>query len=130
MTLQESIEKSWTDHLAKLRAAGWMVAVHNDYMLQGKSHTFWLFTNPATRTFVKGEGESDAEAIYHITLDVSGIQDSAPSMCPRDHAVLVCLPGIAPHCKECQRMFTEGDWYFLACDEWHAHAHRCYQRSR
>lgn len=46
-----------------LRQLGWMVAVHNDYMLDGCRMTFWLLTNPSTGTFVKGEGFTDAEAI-------------------------------------------------------------------
>ena len=48
--------------LAKLRDAGWMVAVHNDYRQDGKLMTFWLFTHPQG-CWVKGEGETDAEAL-------------------------------------------------------------------
>lgn len=52
--------------LALIRERGWMAAVHNDYMLgRGKAArrmTFWLFTNPETGRFVKGEGSTDAEA--------------------------------------------------------------------
>lgn len=46
-----------------LRALGWTVAVHNDYMLDSCRMTFWLLTNPLTGTFVKGEGFTDAEAL-------------------------------------------------------------------
>jgi hypothetical protein len=50
------------DALEHLRALGWMVAVHNDYQLNGVFHTFWLFTHPDGR-YVKGEGTSDCEAL-------------------------------------------------------------------
>jgi hypothetical protein len=45
-----------------LRGAQWMVAVHNDYRLNGNLMTFWLFTHPCGR-FIKGEGNSDTEAV-------------------------------------------------------------------
>ncbi|MCE9642894.1 MAG: hypothetical protein K8Q97_01065 [Candidatus Andersenbacteria bacterium] len=47
-----------------IRAAGWMVAVHNDYRLNGELYTFWLFTKDDRA--VKGEGKSDAEALNEI----------------------------------------------------------------
>lgn len=54
MTLEEM--------LLDLRSCGWSVAVHNDYRLNGKFHTFWLFTHPSG-AFVKGEGPTDARAV-------------------------------------------------------------------
>jgi hypothetical protein len=45
-----------------LRGYGWSVAVHNDYRLHGKFHTFWLLTHSSGR-WVKGEGESDEIAL-------------------------------------------------------------------
>lgn len=48
--------------LAELRAKGWMVAVHNDYRLDGEAHTFYLLTHP-NGYWIKGEGNSDAEAL-------------------------------------------------------------------
>lgn len=48
-----------------LRAAGWSVAVHNDYRLNGEAHTFWLLTHPSGR-YAKGEGRTDAEALDQI----------------------------------------------------------------
>lgn len=39
-----------------------MVAVHNDYRLEEKFYTFWLFTHPSGR-YVKGEGKTDHEAV-------------------------------------------------------------------
>ena len=48
--------------LKTLRDEGWMVAVHNDYRLNGKTMTFWLFTRADGR-WIKGEGETDAEAL-------------------------------------------------------------------
>jgi hypothetical protein len=47
-----------------LRAAGWCVAVHNDYRLAGIPHTFWLFVNDGAA--VKGEGESDFQALNQV----------------------------------------------------------------
>lgn len=61
-----------------IRAKGWMVAVHNDYKLNGVFNTFWLFTKDhnGTTIAVKGEGVSDSIALnkvrYQITkLDIS-----------------------------------------------------------
>ena len=51
--------------LTGLRAQGWAVAVHNDYRLGGRNHTFWLFTHPCGR-WAKGEGETDAEALDQV----------------------------------------------------------------
>lgn len=53
-----------------LRAAGWAVAVHNDYRLGGKTHTFWLLTQNGRA--VKGEGRTDAEALDAIRAEVAG----------------------------------------------------------
>lgn len=36
-----------------LRAAGWSVAVHNDYQQGGERRTFWLLTNPNGQQWVK-----------------------------------------------------------------------------
>ena len=47
-----------------IRAAGWMVAVHNDYRQNGERYTFWLFTKGDRA--VKGEGRTDAEALNEI----------------------------------------------------------------
>jgi hypothetical protein len=50
------------EKLADLRSAGWSVAVHNDYRLNGAAMTFWLLTHPAG-LWVKGEGATDAAAL-------------------------------------------------------------------
>ena len=57
-----SDDASLLDMLAFLRAAGWMVGVHNDYRQDGKLHTFWLFTHRSGE-YIKGEGLSDEEAV-------------------------------------------------------------------
>lgn len=60
----EEREREWRrvgSRLAHLRAEGWRVAVHNDYMLNGVLHTFWGLTRGAS--FVKGEGRTDEEAL-------------------------------------------------------------------
>lgn len=56
-----------------LRAAGWTVAVHNDYRQNGEAHTFWLFTR-GTRA-VKGEGRTDAEALNNARRTLSELED-------------------------------------------------------
>lgn len=47
-----------------IRAAGWSIAVHNDYRLAGERMTFWLFTKG--HQAVKGEGRTDREALDQI----------------------------------------------------------------
>lgn len=55
-----------------IRAKGWMVAVHNDYRLGGKFHTFWLFTKDGRR--VKGEGVSDAVALNQVREEIAALE--------------------------------------------------------
>ena len=77
----ERIEKAVTDALeaagqyipGDLRALGWSVATHNDYRQDGKFHTFWLFTKSGQ--CVKGEGESDAEALNQIRVAIRGKEE-------------------------------------------------------
>lgn len=72
-----------------LRAKGLIVAVHNDYRLEGKAHTFWLFTVEIAgivRAF-KGEGETDSEALDRVRAAYANATDDhhhAP-MCPANH---------------------------------------------
>lgn len=47
-----------------LRKLGWLIAVHNDYKLNGKNHTFWLMTKG--NIALKGEGQTDKEALNQI----------------------------------------------------------------
>lgn len=54
-----------------LRAAGWAVAVHNDYRLKGMAHTFWLLTKGDR--FVKGEGRTDGEALAQVRAAVAAL---------------------------------------------------------
>lgn len=53
-----------------LHKAGWRVAVHNDYRLNGQDHTFWLFTHPNGR-WIKGEGRNDAEALAQCATAIA-----------------------------------------------------------
>lgn len=53
-----------------LRGKGLTVAVHNDYRLRGKPHTFWLMT-AANGMSYKGEGLTDAEALKKISEQFS-----------------------------------------------------------
>jgi hypothetical protein len=57
-----------------LRAAGWMVACHNDYRLAGERFTFWLFTRGAVA--VKGEGRTDAEALNQVREKVRELEET------------------------------------------------------
>jgi hypothetical protein len=74
--MQAAMKRIWPDTLALLRGSGWMVAVHNDYRLNGVNHTFWLLTKG--NRFIKGEGLTDEEAL-----------DSAFDQIPRRRG---CLP--------------------------------------
>jgi len=58
-------KESVPSELNEIRKLGWSVAVHNDYFIKGKFHTFWLFTNPDGR-YLKGEGETDKEALGKV----------------------------------------------------------------
>lgn len=59
---------SETPHQASIpddiRAAGWMVAVHNDYTHGGEPFTFWGFSRDDR--WVKGEGYEDADALERV----------------------------------------------------------------
>ena len=57
--------------LARLRAVGWMVAVHNDYRINGDRRTFWLFTHP-DGCWLKGEGRSYLAALS-IVYEAAGL---------------------------------------------------------
>lgn len=59
-----------------IRKEGGMVAVHNDYKMNGEFHTFWLFTFP-DGTFIKGEGKTDVEALALILGELK--QEDEPS---------------------------------------------------
>ena len=57
--------RAWNDItplLAQLRADGWRVGVHNDYVLNGELMTFWMLTHPCG-VYVKGEGATDLIAL-------------------------------------------------------------------
>jgi hypothetical protein len=56
-----------------IRAAGWSVAVHNDYRLANVPMTFWLFTNYKTGRFVQGEGCTDAQALDQVRKQINAI---------------------------------------------------------
>lgn len=64
--------------LSFLRERGWAVAVHNDYRLAGKPHTFWLFTKGDFAA--KGEGETDDEAIRHAYAEAIRIDVGVASL--------------------------------------------------
>lgn len=53
------------DILQQLRDAGWRVAIHNDYRLNGEEMTFWLMTRECG-LYLKGEGRTDVDALAEI----------------------------------------------------------------
>lgn len=53
--------------LKRLREAGWRVAIHNDYKLNGVDMTFWLMTHPCG-IYLKGEGPTDKVALEIIEI--------------------------------------------------------------
>ncbi len=63
-----------------LRAMGWLVAVHNDYTLNGERFTFWLFTKGERA--VKGEGKTDADALKVVRERVRAIEAEKFSTIP------------------------------------------------
>lgn len=64
-----------------LRAKGGMVAVHNDYRLNGRSYTFWQMTFPigpelnGKKTLIAliGEGTTDTEALNAIRAQYAAL---------------------------------------------------------
>lgn len=56
-----------------IRARGWVVAVHNDYKVNGEPYTFWLFTKG--NLCAKGEGKTDLAALNEVrkVIDVSAV---------------------------------------------------------
>jgi hypothetical protein len=85
--VQRLLEKGWISQLVRdirelrlaenansnaaiandIRDAGWSVAVHNDYLMNGERFTFWLFTHRNGK-WVKGEGRNDAEALNAVRM--------------------------------------------------------------
>jgi len=55
----------------ELRARGWLVGVHNDYLLGRDQYTFWLFTKGSR--CAKGEGRTDAEALAKAKAEIDKI---------------------------------------------------------
>jgi hypothetical protein len=108
--------------LARLRSAGWTVAVHNDYRLNGKPFTFWLFTHEKSGRFAKGEGATDDEALAAVEVMATagtGSDDDVPTAtCPRckaevpDHdgfGVLAHLKPVHPDgCGYCSHPSRDG----------------------
>jgi hypothetical protein len=87
-----------------LRAQGLRVGVHNDYMLGGKPHTFWLLTRNGMA--FKGEGSSDAEALDQIRAILAGTRE--PDLSTADlwiatvHFLLDCHSA-----EECEQALAE-----------------------
>lgn len=69
------------EKLARLRGAGWRVAVHNDYMQAGALHTFWAFSRDDQ--YVKGEGLTDDAALTEVEAAILALQCIYLGLCPR-----------------------------------------------
>lgn len=65
----ESLLRSSDGMLSMLRGAGWVVAVHNDYVLDGRKMTFWGFSR--NDRWVRGEGATDADALMAVIAQTS-----------------------------------------------------------
>lgn len=78
-----------------LRARGGMVAIHNDYRLNGETFTFWQMTfplGPPHRNGPRlialiGEGKTDEEALDKIRAQLAEITDTLHHgfRCPANH---------------------------------------------
>lgn len=64
--LREQLELYRESSPNDLRELGWLVAVHNDYRINGIEYTFWLLTKG--NECIKGEGRTDADALNWIRL--------------------------------------------------------------
>lgn len=73
-----STKRLFVEILHDLRASGWMVAVHNDYRLNGKRMTFWLLTHDSGR-WIKGEGSTDTDALEAAWNWTAGVPARAAS---------------------------------------------------
>lgn len=84
-----------------IRAAGWTVAVHNDYRLTGEQHTFWLFTK--NNTAIKGEGRTDAEALNQVRFAIGLAASPAAPVPAADRwteAEIHAREWWCPHCRK------------------------------
>ena len=63
--------------LSDLRENGWSVAVHNDYRLNGKVMTFWLFTHEAG-LYIRGEAATDLGALRICELQARKVFAPSP----------------------------------------------------
>ena len=88
-----------------IRAQGWVVAVHNDYRLNGEAHTFWLFTKGERA--IKGEGRTDAAALDIVRAALATTEGKSPrikcAICeaPHDNDVLTDI------CTSCETRINE-----------------------
>lgn len=60
-----SAEEGWVldDEIRAIRRLGWTVAVHNDYRLDGRNHTYWLFTKGEQCRQAECPVEDEAKAL-------------------------------------------------------------------
>ncbi len=98
--LERLLAEATPDALTQLRAAGWMVAVHNDYRLDGKSMTFWLLTHTDGR-YVKGEGETDGQALRLALAEATPDKPDKPVGPPFTDDGPDCRDGVhVPGCRQ------------------------------
>lgn len=66
------MSEAWTI-LTDLRAEGWSVAAHNDYVTDdGRPMVFWMMTHP-TGVWEKANGQTDTEALQKIASSATAI---------------------------------------------------------
>lgn len=79
-----------------IRSMGWRVAIHNDYWVNGKWYTFWLFTKG--QMCAKGAGRADSEALEEVHKQV---------LVAERGAALTETPKATQLCWEVQKYFIE-----------------------
>lgn len=77
VTTSSITEETAETILTRLRASGFLVAVHNDYRLNGQFMTFWLLTHP-DGSWIKGEGKTDKLALQQAELSLKDVLLSDP----------------------------------------------------
>ena len=72
-TLRAQLEAKLAFDPEDIRNLGWAVAIHNDYRILMRPHTFWLFTKDGRA--VKGEGRTDTIALNEVRAQLANVLD-------------------------------------------------------
>jgi hypothetical protein len=71
--IKSSSGKTALIQLDSIRKKGWVVAIHNDYKVNGMPYTFWLFTKDPNLA-VKGEGINDNVALSIVMTEINKLE--------------------------------------------------------